>query len=312
MTTITCAGVREQLELFALGECDARTQRAIDKHLADCPACAAELAEVRQLIDLVDLHEQAPDRLERLHDILADEARPREIRRLRSRLVRFPRQVAALAAALLLTLGLTRLAGPLAEDGDTWGVTLVVAGRRDMGEAIGKVPEANGAAEKVALAMKQGDRTLHYRLDLGGVSPAAFRRRLQEAEGTDRLPPPPKVDLTLALHNRSARSVEIQVGAEESELTLDLRGPGAVTVRTRDPLGQPFLTRQRVRVEPGGSFFLPLPRLVFGAPGNVRYAYWTEPGHYTLTITYRAVVTPSPRQAVSPEGLSLAIEVQAP
>jgi hypothetical protein len=83
-----------------------------------------------------------------------------------------------------------------------------------------------------------------------------------------------------------------------------------VTVPARDPLDQPFLTKGLLKLGPEQSEVLPLPRLVFGSPGRIRYAYWTEPGSYTLTVTYRPVVGPGPGHAVTPPSVTVRIEVE--
>ncbi len=313
MTPITCADVRERLELFALDECEPGEGPAVAAHLAGCPDCRAALADVRQVIDLVAMHAQAPARLRRLHAALPSRARPLPASRPRAWVLPFFRRAAAVAAALLVMLGLTRLGGlvPDAADGSGGGVTLALVSPPGMRDNRPAVQARVGVERVMAKGSKRADPTRHYFLDLGGARPAAFRERLEKEAGTDRLPPPPRLDLDLVLHNRSPHPIEVRLGDPASVLVLQLRGPGAVSVPARDPLGQPFLTPQRVRLEPGKSLVVPLPRLVFGSPGHVRYAYWTEPGAYRLTVSYRAVIGPGPGRPVPVPGTTIRIAVQA-
>lgn len=104
MTAARCEEVERQLELFALGEVDEPERSAVRAHLAHCPACSQSLDDARRLLGLLDLHFNEAERLARLRGrVDAATARPR-------RVLRFPRQLAALAALLLLTIALT---GPM-------------------------------------------------------------------------------------------------------------------------------------------------------------------------------------------------------
>ena len=100
MSTLTCDQVDELLDLYVSDACSPGERQAVEEHLAACPACPANLDRARQLRGLLDLHYQMPDRLARLQRRLRHEPLGR---RLGQAVVR---RFAALAALLLLTLGL--------------------------------------------------------------------------------------------------------------------------------------------------------------------------------------------------------------
>ncbi len=114
MSVLTCPEVEELIDLHAAGACDAAAAAAVRAHLAACPDCARAHREAERLQGLLDVHYQAPAALRRLHERLDTEAAPR---RLGAR--GFPRaqRIAALAALVLLTLGLTWLMGPAGSGG---------------------------------------------------------------------------------------------------------------------------------------------------------------------------------------------------
>ena len=106
MTRPPCKEFQESIVALADGELpEAETQR-LEEHLAGCAPCAAEL----------EAHRATWQALELLEGIAARpgwlEAVEREVRApARGRLVRFPRWVAAAAAALLVGAGLALYAG---------------------------------------------------------------------------------------------------------------------------------------------------------------------------------------------------------
>jgi hypothetical protein len=101
MSTLTCNQVLEEIELYAAGECDPAQREAIEQHIAGCTSCAGALEEAREVVGWVTLSMREPAALERLRDSVAKEARrPRQSRHL------LVLKVAAMAAVLLLTVGL--------------------------------------------------------------------------------------------------------------------------------------------------------------------------------------------------------------
>jgi hypothetical protein len=295
MSPLTCQQIEAQIELYAAGACDPRTDGAIREHLALCPACALADREARQLIGLLDVRFQEPERLERLHARLQAESQ----RRTR-RWSPMWRPVAALAAMLLLTVGLAWSVRP-GEVADVHGGGELAIALVPAMEQIG-VKEAsargNPFGPKPAILPGPAPRNpFTYPLNLHGQTAKDFRAQLQAAAGTDRLPPPPEIDLSLELRNTTHEELRIAPLARRAELQLDLAGPGAVTVAGPASDDEPFRPATIVAVAPGQSFKLPIRRLVYGSRQAIRRAYWTEPGDYTLTVRYRVAVCPAPRGA---------------
>jgi hypothetical protein len=291
MSLPACHDIREQLDLYTARECDEAAARAVGEHLARCPDCARAHDQLRELLGLLDLHFQEPDRLRRLHDRLRAEDARRGVRRQP-----VVRRVSALAALVLLTFTLSWWSGSVVRHspGDTAG-TLALSIRR-----------APGPERAPAVAMVRGNpqaREQPYILDLGGGTPEELTRRLRADEGSDRLPPPPAVNLTLVLRNTGHRPLRVAVGGETTELRLVLQGPGVVRVRARAQVVPEQLAPGVVTVLPGRELTLQVPRLIEGSRDGVRYVYWTRPGDYTLTVHYRLAVAPAPagaRRAVIP------------
>jgi hypothetical protein len=51
---------------------------------------------------------------------------------------------------------------------------------------------------------------------------------------------------------------------------------------------------ERVTLAPGKATVIPIKRLAFGYRMAGTFAYWLEPGDYTLTVSYRTAVSPPP------------------
>ncbi len=75
------------------------------------------------------------------------------------------------------------------------------------------------------------------------------------------------------------------VGPGQSHVDLKLEGPGAVTISG----GASFVMegRREVKLAPNGVHKVPIKRLEHG-PNGQSASYWTEPGEYTLTATFKA------------------------
>ena len=109
MSAWTCEQVEPLIDLYAAGECDVPAGAAGERHLAACPACRESCRQARQLSGLLDQRFQESERLQRLWARV--DAEPRRARRLESP---FGWRAAAIAAAVLLTFGLSDLLGPVA------------------------------------------------------------------------------------------------------------------------------------------------------------------------------------------------------
>jgi hypothetical protein len=283
MTPLTCPEVEARIELYAARECDAATGAAIERHLAGCPRCGQSLEQARQLVGLLDLHGQSARGLQRLRARIEAESR-RPARRVLPAL----RRVGSLAALLLVTFGLAGWLGTGLDSGPGVGGGLAVN--------LAPAPEGvrhERAAQAMAAAASSG-KNLTYPLDLGSKSPDVFRQELK-ADRVTRLPPPPLVNLVLQVRNDSGRDILFRLGGPGSQLKLDLRGPGVVSVPAGDATFRPLSEPQTFTLAPGRSAEVPVNRLASRSGGEVRYLYWTEPGVYTLTVRVRAAVSAATR-----------------
>jgi anti-sigma factor RsiW len=240
MSPLSCPDVEARLDLYAAGECDPAEADAVRRHLAECPRCAAACDEARQLVGLLDLRLQEPERLSRLESRIAAEERPAR------RVLRFPaalRRVAALAAMLLLTagpVGLLLRDLPPAE----FAVGLAVALREE--------PQRRGGAEAMLV-------------------PADVARGMPKGA--------PEVKLDLELRNTTDRPMRVWVAGPQTELRLELHGPGARSVPAKD---RSEVKPRFVALRPGESY----PIHVTGLSDSRRTWSWTEPGDYTLTAEF--------------------------
>jgi len=99
-----CDEVRENLAAHLDGEIEGASRRAVDEHLAACPACAEELRASEATWRLLDLIEAPPAPAgfdARLRARIGDAPR--------GRLLRMPLPAAAAAAAILAAVGLLAL-----------------------------------------------------------------------------------------------------------------------------------------------------------------------------------------------------------
>jgi hypothetical protein len=250
MSPLTCPDVAERLDLYAADECDPAEADAIRRHLADCPQCAVAATEARQLMELLDLRLQEPERLRRLQDRLAAEDKPRR------HVLRFPtglRRVVALAALLLLTVGLLGwLTRGLQPVDDNSGLTV--------------------ALEYQPPPVSQIAR---------GVPEIAHPTQMKEPRGpfeADAKEPPP-VDLSLHLHNTSDHPLRVWVAGPKTDLSLDVSGPGvkSVPAKERDPAEPNW-----VELRPGAEHVIHITNLV-----DDHYSwYLTKPGDYTVSAQF--------------------------
>ena len=122
--------------------------------------------------------------------------------------------------------------------------------------------------------------------------------------GGPQRPLPPEVDMVLELTNASDREMTLLVGGGRSQLELKLDGPGAVTVTSGGAAR--VEGRREVKLAPGAVHKIPVQRLQHGRHGQAG-SYWTEPGQYKLTATYKARI-----KATSDKEKDKPVEVTAP
>src|SRR4051812_15061814 len=109
MRPLRCAEVDELLPWYAAGEGGPDPRRLVEQHLAHCPRCRQGYAETERLSALLDWHYRASEGLQRLQGRLREESRRGAARRA---VLPFVRRLAALAAVLLLAIGLTGWVSP--------------------------------------------------------------------------------------------------------------------------------------------------------------------------------------------------------
>jgi hypothetical protein len=156
--------------------------------------------------------------------------------------------------------------------------------------ATGPAPVPGPKNEQGLTAVLMADKAT-YTLD-PAQSGKDFRDRLSppgNARGgrgpAGGLPKPPAVDLTMRITNNSDKDVTIMVGGDDSQMQLKLAGPGAVTVENMVAMTMEFRIGKPVTIAPGKTYDTKITSLAFGMRGISQYAYWTEPGEYTLTAT---------------------------
>jgi hypothetical protein len=201
----------------------------------------------------------------------------------RVQVLHFARRLAAVAALLLITIGLVGGLSPVPVAGPSQEVVAFL--QHDLGLA-GRVVPQHLAQEKFAPVLPAQEASVRTFFLDRDPQPVRVTR-----EG-NRLPLGPRVDLTLEIRNRGPRPLTLQVG-ERTFLRLDLNGPGTRTLvgsSTLDGKPPPFLTEQLVPLKPGASYFLPIPYLIGGQASRLQGVYWTAPGRYTLSVDYRVGV----------------------
>jgi putative zinc finger protein len=270
MKDLGCQEVDGHLEEYASGECDATLAEAVERHLAGCPSCRQKHADSERLLGLLDWHFQADAGFERLATALQQEQRRVAPRRL----LPFARRLAGVAALLLVLFGLANWLAPPAEERP-----VLVANLRQAG------PDIAPGAEPKHLTVAPVVRT--FALERGSQSHEAYRQALQAAALKGQLPQSPRIDLVLEVRNRGDRPVYLDVGGPGTELSLELRGPGTLRLPLAAKSELPFLTQRQVRLAPGASYRLPIPRLIGGSRGSLYALYWTTPGRYMLSVRYR-------------------------
>lgn len=300
MSGMTCSDVETQIDLYAAGECDPPEAAAIERHLARCRACAQALEEARGLVGMLDARFRQEDQLRRLHARLtAEDIRP-------ARILRFApmvRRVTGLAAAVLLTFGLfALLPSPVAEPVLSRQVALVqmpakfgppeLAPTRSPPLPMDVVPVS---AVKSLLEGPFAKKAVVSVLLPRGLTPEQLRSELLAAEGTDRLRPAVGVFVNMEIRNTSHKSLAMWIGGPPVELTLEVQGPGVLTVRAPEEPKRPAEPPRLVMLAPGESHLLPIPALADEREGVHRRHYVTEPGEYVLTARYTTAVTPAPR-----------------
>jgi hypothetical protein len=139
-----------------------------------------------------------------------------------------------------------------------------------------------------------------YKLELGGKSAEEFTKAIKEGKGAK--PKPPAVDLVLEITNTSDKDVEIWTTGDPVTVDLELKGPGALSVASGGIFTLEFRIPKAITLAAGKSHTIPITSLSYGSRGASMFAYWTEPGEYTLSATFNTALKPAPKGSKVAEG----------
>ena len=168
--------------------------------------------------------------------------------------------------------------------------------------------EASGTNDSAAptLILKAVKSTYHLRDAVALKSQLEAARRSQAAEQAAdaagnapdpkahvEYPEPPTIDLSLTVTNTSKAVLRMRrPGDDRSPLTLSLQGEGAVTVSPGHLHTMELNESAPLVLAPGKSQTVHLERLASGFRDDDRYAYWTSPGEYRVSVQWRTAIAP--------------------
>lgn len=131
-------------------------------------------------------------------------------------------------------------------------------------------------------------------LDTDGKSSKEYKPMLEDiaakikkGERAPQPPRPPAVELTLQIKNTGKKDVTIHVQGDANVFTLDVKGPGVVTLQPQLAFTTDFRLPRPITLEAGKSHEITVKALSDGFRGASRWIYWTEPGEYTIGATYQ-------------------------
>jgi len=152
-------------------------------------------------------------------------------------------------------------------------------------ESLADDPKPKSPSEgslELRLVVKKGV----HALDLGGKTSEEFREQVAKAEKVRGvMPTPPVVDLVLEVHNKGSKKVTVYIDGPNTHLTLELKGPGAVSAKVKQSGISTADSADTVTLAPGRSYSIPIMQLKAGTFLEPQYLYWTKPGEYTLSAT---------------------------
>jgi hypothetical protein len=138
-------------------------------------------------------------------------------------------------------------------------------------------------------------KTTTYKLDLGGKTADDFKKELKDAEKSGKVPVTPTVEMTLELKNTGDKDVQVWVSGDPVVVMLDLKGPGAVSIKPQLAFTTIFIGPKAVTIAPGKTHAISVTSLKYGFRNASHMAYWTEPGEYTLMASLRTGISPVPK-----------------
>ena len=163
--------------------------------------------------------------------------------------------------------------------------------------ALGARADEPKKADDGPVTAKLVAKTTTYKLDLGEMKADDFKKMLKDAEKGGKWPKPPDVDLSLELTNTSDKEVMVWIAGDATRLDLDLKGPGAVSIAPNVPMTREFRAPVATTLAPGKTASMDIKSLSFGVRNKSKFAYWAEPGEYTLGATFTTAVSPAPKDA---------------
>jgi hypothetical protein len=141
-----------------------------------------------------------------------------------------------------------------------------------------------------------GDST-QWELDSRGDPAYKFAENIRNGENSGRLLSPTRAELELEIKNKGATPIKIWVGGDGTLLSLDLKGPGAITLDTKAKPAPGSIPAEVVTIQPGKSHLIPLTTLAHGFRLESKYTYISEIGSYQLSATFTTAVSPAPPES---------------
>jgi hypothetical protein len=162
--------------------------------------------------------------------------------------------------------------------------------------AVNAAAPAEPQGDNKDLELKVVAKNSKVAWDGGGMAPAEYRKMLdkvaedlKDKKGGFRVkaPPPPNLDLALVITNKSKEDVTIYLGGDPNQYTFELKGPGVMALPNNVAMTADFKLPKAVTLKAGGTYEMLLTKLSDGMRGMTRHVYWTEPGEYTLAVSYQ-------------------------
>jgi hypothetical protein len=150
-----------------------------------------------------------------------------------------------------------------------------------------KDPSKSNLPIEVKLVLKKTD----YKLDADSKQ---LKTALEAAKKGGKAPPPPAIEGTLEIRNRSDKEVKYWSGGDPVQIQFELKGPAAVTFTPLLAFTSDFRIPVEATLAPGKSASIPLKSLTGGFRNASEYTYWTEQGEYTLTVKFKTGISPAP------------------
>jgi hypothetical protein len=155
--------------------------------------------------------------------------------------------------------------------------------------------KAKADAPAVPLHLIVTPPTHAYKLDLGGLTAEQFSKKVADAvKNGEDLPEPPKLDIQCELRNTGKEDIVVSIGGDATTLSLQLTGPGALTTPSNYVHTEEFRASIDVSLAPGEGTKILIGKLAYGHRNDSNFAYWTKPGEYSLTVSYRTGVKHGP------------------